>query len=153
METMPAAVELVDAAIEALRSEVLPDLEGRAAFQCRVIANVLEIVSRELREAPAADVAEHQRLAVLLSRAGVPDPALGAAAIPADPPAPWRSALCDAIRDGRVDLTTPGLGEHLWADVLARVAIEQPRYPSFLRETAAAPSRPPQSSSVVPEPR
>lgn len=151
METMPAAVELVDAAIEALRSEVLPALEGRAAFQCRVIANVLEIVSRELREAPGADLAEHERLAALLSRAGVPAPVLGVAAIPGDPPAPWRTELCDAIRDGRVDLTTPGLREHLWADVLARVAIEQPRYPSFLRETAAAPSPASQSSSVVPE--
>jgi hypothetical protein len=52
-----------------------------------------------------------------------------------------RRALCDAIREGRIDLHTPGLAAHLWADVLARVAIDQPTYPSFVREAASATDR------------
>ena len=127
METMPDAAELLDAAIESLRADVLPALGGRPAFQLRVVLNVLDIARRELRHADAADAAELERLRALpgLAAAGESLPAL-------------RSALCEALRDGRFDLGTPGLAGHLWADVLARVAIEQPTYPSYLREVAAA---------------
>jgi hypothetical protein len=59
---------------------------------------------------------------------------------PADPLPRLRRALCDAIRDGRAGLDTPGLADHLWAEVLARVAIEQPGHPGFVRE--AGPGRP-----------
>lgn len=122
METTPSAAELIEAAVETIRAELLPELSGRAAFQARVAINVLETARRELRGAPAADAAEHSRLRALLGRDG-------------DLPT-LRSALCDAIRDGRADLATPGLADHLWADVLARVAIDQPSYPSFVREAA-----------------
>jgi hypothetical protein len=133
METTPSAAELIAAATEALRGELLPALAGRAAFQARVVANVLDIARRELESGPAADAAERLRLRALLGA----DAPVG----PADEPLPrLRAALCDAIRDGRVDLDTPGLAEHLWADVMARVAIEQPGYPGFVREAAPVPS-------------
>jgi hypothetical protein len=125
METMPTAAELIEAAIHALRTELLPALQGREAFQARVVANVLDIARRELQHGPAADADERARL----------EPLTGAMITgPAELPA-LRRALCDAIRDGRADATTPGLVDHLWADVLARMAIEQPAYPSFVRET------------------
>jgi hypothetical protein len=139
METMPDAVELVEAAIESLRADVLPAVGGRPAFQLRVVLNVLDIVRRELRGAAAADAAELARLRALPGL-GVPPSAPGIAlgAAPADPLPPLRAALCDALREGRIDLDTPGLAAHLWADVLARMAIEQPTYPSYLREAAGA---------------
>ena len=156
METTPSAAELVVAATEAIRTELLPALSGRAAFQARVAINVLETARRELLGAPAADAAERARLAALLAalpqgpadgaRTDAPAPgAASTAAEPgrhdAEPPLPeLRRALCDAIRDGRADLATPGLADHLWADVLARVAIDQPAYPSFARERDAAPA-------------
>ncbi len=161
METTPSAAELLEAATEAIRAELLPALSGRSAFQARVAINVLETARRELLGAPAADAAERARLAALLATLprGSADGALTDAASPvaaspgpasaaadpgrhdAEPPLPeLRRALCDAIRDGRADLDTPGLADHLWADVLARVAIDQPAYPSFVRERDAAPA-------------
>lgn len=149
METMPTAAELIEAAIHTLRTELLPALHGREAFQARVVANVLEIARRELRDGPSADAAERARVAVLVAgldapaqagsdpAATVPTAAHESPRAPTDPaelPA-LRRALCEAVRDGRADATTPGLLDHLWADVLARVAIEQPTYPSFVRET------------------
>ena len=122
METTPSAAELIAAATEALREELLPALSGRAAFQARVVANVLDIARRELERGPAADAAELARLRALLDAPG------------AEPLPRLRAALCDAIREGRVTLDTPGLADHLWADTMARLAIEQPGYPSFVRE-------------------
>jgi hypothetical protein len=142
MQTTPSAAELIGAATEALRDELLPALSGRAAFQARVVANVLDIARRELERGPAADAAELARLRALLADAGGADPSRTAAAAPppgaGDPLPGLRAALCDAIRTGRLTLDTPGLAEHLWADTMARLAIEQPGYPSYLRESGAA---------------
>jgi hypothetical protein len=130
METTPSAAELIAAATEALRDELLPALSGRAAFQARVVANVLDIARRELERGPAADAAELARLRALL---GAPD---------IDPLPRLRAALCDAIREGRVTLDTPGFADHLWADTMARLGIEQPGYPSFVRESRTAAADP-----------
>jgi hypothetical protein len=135
METTPSAAELIEAAVETIRAELLPVLSGRAA-----------------------DAAELARLRGLLGSiaptavapvGSMPSTATSATSAPTSPgPGPvagpelpaLRRALCGAIRDGRADLATPGLADHLWADVLARVAIDQPAYPSFVRE-AAHPNR------------
>ena len=182
METTPDSAELIEAAIESIRTELLPALTGRAAFQARVVLTVLDTARREVLDAPAADSAELARLRGLLgadpcigavgvgaaasgfaassseasgsaasgsaasssAASGAPgaDAAAGTDAAPRLPELPTlRRALCDAIREGRIDLHTPGLAAHLWADVLARVAIDQPTYPSFLREAASATDR------------
>lgn len=154
METTPSAAELIAAATEALRDELLPALTGRAAFQVRVVANVLDIALRELEHGPAADAAELAGLRALLGPDAAADTVAVATGDSGDA-APWRAsarvddplprlraALCDAIRGGRVGLDTPGLADHLWADAMARLAIEQPAYPSFVRETRAAASDP-----------
>lgn len=49
----PTAVELLHAVRSALGDDVLPQLEGRAAFQARVSMRALGIVARELERAPA----------------------------------------------------------------------------------------------------
>ena len=66
----PPAADLVDAVRELLEREVIGRLEGDLAFQCRVAANALGIVARELRLGGALDAAERQRLAALLGREG-----------------------------------------------------------------------------------
>jgi hypothetical protein len=43
-------------------------------------------------------------------------------------------ALADRIASGEVDLTTPGLKEHLWQTTLAKLAVDQPNYASYKRE-------------------
>ncbi|MCX7230661.1 MAG: DUF6285 domain-containing protein [Burkholderiales bacterium] len=152
METTPGAAELIEAAIESIRTELLPALTGRAAFQARVVLTVLDTARREVLDAPAADAAELARLRGLLGAdtgrgaigagTAAAAPAAGTDAAPRLPDLPTlRRTLCEAIREGRVDLDTPGLAAHLWADVLARVAIDQPSYPSFVREAAPANDR------------
>jgi hypothetical protein len=66
----PPAADLVDAVRELLEREVIGRLEGDLAFQCRVAANALGMVARELRLGGALDAAERQRLAALLGREG-----------------------------------------------------------------------------------
>jgi len=164
METMPTAAELIEAASEAIRGELLPALAGRAAFQARVVLTVLDIARRELLGAPGADAAELAGLRALLDGplagtiapdGGDPDAAdpvvpqagtrrHGASLAPpssAELPA-LRRALCDAIREGRAGPDTPGLLDHVWAETLARVAIDQPAYPSFVREADLHRTRP-----------
>jgi hypothetical protein len=147
METTPSAAELIAAATEALRGELLPALAGRAAFQARVVANVLDIARRELERGPAADAAELARLRALLGA----DAHADAHADP-DPLPRLRAALCDAIRAGSVTLDTPGLADHLWADTMARLAIEQPRYPGYLREARSDGTPPAGSPAAAPPP-
>lgn len=61
----PTAVELLQAARGALGDDVLPQLEGRAAFQTRVAMRALGIVARELEHAPADALVRAEALAAL----------------------------------------------------------------------------------------
>lgn len=61
----PTAVELLHAARAALGDDVLPQLEGRAAFQTRVAMRALGIVARELEHAPADALVRAATLAAL----------------------------------------------------------------------------------------
>ncbi|AMR76684.1 DUF6285 domain-containing protein [Cupriavidus nantongensis] len=117
MPDTPHAAELIDAVTAFLRDTAIPGLSGRAAFDARVAANVLDIVARELRLAPAAQAAEHERLRVLLGADGTL--------------AELNRRLCEGIASGRLDATTPGLADHLWAVTLAKLAVDQPGYSSY----------------------
>lgn len=61
----PTAAELLHAARGALGDDVLPHLEGRAAFQARVAMRAMGIVARELEHAPADQLARAEALAAL----------------------------------------------------------------------------------------
>ncbi|MDQ0143806.1 DUF6285 domain-containing protein [Cupriavidus necator] len=117
MQDTPHAAELIDAVTAFLRDTAIPHLSGRAAFDARVAANVLDIVARELRLAPAAQSAERDRLRALLGSDGTLDA--------------LNQRLCEAIASGRCDAATPGLAAHLWAVTLAKLAVDQPGYSSY----------------------
>ena len=119
----PDLVELVVAVREFLEQRALPKLEGHTAFHARVAANALAIVERQLRLGPEAEAAECSRLRALLGRDGSL--------------AELNRELCAAIRAGRLGLDTPGLAEHLRETTLAKLAVDQPRYPSYRRATNA----------------
>ena len=93
------------------------ETQGATSFQARVSANALEIVCRNLDMGPAEEAAEAERLKGLLGHDG------GLSELNAE--------LALAIRDGALDLTTPGLAEHLWATTLAKVAVDQPNYSGY----------------------
>lgn len=125
MREQPAAAELLEAVTEFLRQEAVPALSGRIAFHTRVAANVLDIVRRELIDGVRAERAEVERLTSLLGMGGDVD-ALNA-------------ELCDRLAAGTIDPADPMLIEHLWATTLDTVAIDQPNYATYRRESRFPP--------------
>ena len=112
---MPRTDELLVSVRDFLRADVMSATEGRTRFLARVASNSLDIVLREL-----ALGAEHRRdeLARLRGLLGAPDADLETLR--------WR--LVHGLRDGSVDLSLPGLAEHLRQTVAVQTAIDQPRY-------------------------
>jgi hypothetical protein len=123
MHQRPDPDDLLAAVSMYLREQALPQLPGHAAYLARVAANALDIVRRQLQLAPAAEAAELQRLSALLQRDGLLHE--------------LNRLLCERIAAGAIGLHTPGLAEHLWQTTLDKLAVDQPGYESYRRETAA----------------
>ena len=121
MQDPPTVPELLDATAAFLREVAVPQLSGHAAFHARVAANALDVVKRELELRPAAERDEHTRLTALLHTDGALQE--------------LNALLSRRIATGELTLQTPGLAAHLWATTLAKVAIDQPTYASYRRET------------------
>jgi hypothetical protein len=117
LDEHPSAAELVAAVAGFLESEVAPALDGRIVFHTRVAVNALRIVERELTSGSAAVAADTARLRDLTGAAGSL--------------ASLNSALAAQIRDGTLSTSDGALREHLIRSVLARIAIDNPRYPSL----------------------
>lgn len=128
MYDQPTAAELIAGVARFLREEVAPALAGRVSFHARVAANVLDTVQRELALGPAAVAGETARLKALLDQDAST--------------AELEDALCAAITDGKVDAQDPALIDHLWATTLDTLAVDQPRYATYRRAVADAPSTP-----------
>ena len=121
MQDRPTIDELLEATAAFLREIAVPQLSGHASFHARVAANALDVVRREIELRPAAERDEHARLTALLHTEGSL--------------AELNALLSRRIASGEVSLRTPGLAAHLWATTLAKVAIDQPTYASYRRET------------------
>jgi hypothetical protein len=112
----PSAAELVDAVREFLERDVmeLDVLPGRVAFHTRVAVNALGMVARELRDGPALDAAEHDRLVRLLGHDGTLDD--------------LTAELATGIRDGSLDRRRTEVVAHLRASVQAKLVVAHPGY-------------------------
>jgi hypothetical protein len=117
LDERPSATELIAAVAAFLEREVKPALEGRLAFHATVAVNALRIVQRELDLGPAAVSAELARLREITGADG--------------DLSSLNSLLAERIRTGEV--ADSMLRAHLVRSVLARIAIDNPKYPS-LRE-------------------
>lgn len=117
LDEHPTAAELVAAVAGFLESEVAPALDGRIAFHTKVAVNALRIVERELTAGSVAEAAEAARLRPLTGADGSL--------------AELNSALAGQIRDGTLSTSDDQLRSHLIRSVLARIAIDNPRYPSL----------------------
>jgi Domain of unknown function (DUF6285) len=120
MQDPPTIGEILEATSAFLREVAVPQLSGRAAFHARVAANALDLVQREIELRPAAERDEHARLRNLLQQDGSLEQ--------------LNAALSERIASGTVNLTTPGLTEHLWETTLAKLAVDQPTYAPYRRE-------------------
>jgi hypothetical protein len=93
-----------------------------------VCANALEM---SLRQLEGDESAERKRLEGLLGHDG--------------DLADLNAELARRIAAGEIDLSTPGLAEHLWAVTLAKLAVDQPTYWGYraaLEERTPQPSPP-----------
>jgi hypothetical protein len=115
MHDAPSAKELIEAVKAFIDKTAAPQLTGHAAFHARVASNALATVLRELEIRPAAEAAEKARLEALLGTSGATANDLN-------------QKLCDAIRTGVMDLSTPGLLPHLKSTTIAQLSVDQPGY-------------------------
>lgn len=115
MHDAPSAKELIEAVKAFIDKTAAPQLTGHAAFHARVASNALATVLRELEIRPAAEAAEKERLEALLGTTGGTTEELN-------------QKLCDAIRNGEMDLSTQGLLPHLKSTTIAQLSVDQPGY-------------------------
>lgn len=110
----PSILELVQAVKAFLETKAMPELNGHTAFHARVAANALGIVARELECGANSAKQETDRLVMLLGHDGL----LG----------DLNRELCDGIRNGRIDIASDALKQHLELTTLDKVTIDQPTY-------------------------
>jgi len=115
MHDAPSAKELIEAVKAFIDKTAAPQLTGHAAFHARVASNALATVLRELEIRPAAEAAEKERLEALLGTT-------------AETAAELNQKLCDAIRNGEMDLSTQGLLPHLKSTTIDQLSVDQPGY-------------------------
>jgi len=120
MQDQPTPSEVIGAVAIFLKTVVAAQTTGATSFQARVAANALEMMRRQLDLAPAADAAELERLRTLLGADGSL--------------AELNIELARRIEAGELDLTTPGLSDHLWATTMAKLAVDQPTYAAYRAE-------------------
>lgn len=113
----PFPPEILAAVAAFLKEEVAPATTGRLSFQARVAANAVEMVARQLEQGPAAEAAELKSLSRLLGEDG--------------DLATLNAELSRRIAAGELDLSAPGLADHLWQVTLAKLAVDQPTYASY----------------------
>jgi hypothetical protein len=121
MQDEPTPIELTKAVADFLRNDIAPMISGHNAFKLRVAVNILDLVTRQLTLEEGSDAAEAERLASLLGAQGSL--------------IEQNRALSEKIAKGELDLATPGLSDHLWQITLAKLAVDQPNYASYKRET------------------
>jgi hypothetical protein len=125
MQDEPTPEELIRAAADFLRAEIVPQISGHLAFKLRVSINALDLVTRQLALQRDSDAAEAARLTKLLGVQGT----LGE----------LNRALAARIAKGEADPQTPGLTDHLWQTTMAKLAVDQPNYAAYKRELAEKP--------------
>ncbi len=120
MQDEPTPIELIKAVADFLRNEITPQIKGHNAFKLRVGINALDLVIRQLTMEQGADDTETARLKQLLGSDGSL--------------IELNRALSEKIAKGEVDLSTPGLADHLWQTTMDKLAVDQPNYASYKRE-------------------
>jgi hypothetical protein len=126
MQDQPTPSEIIGAVAQFLKAVVAVETTGATSFQARVAANALEMMRRELDLSPTEDAAELARLKALLGAKGTL--------------LELNQELASRIEAGTVDLSTPGLADHLWATTLAKLAVDQPTYAAYRAALAERPA-------------
>lgn len=103
--------------LEAFLEEKKPLFEGAAGYEARIAIGLVRTLARELHADASFASLEASGLAEL---------------VPDAPPEARATELCTRIRDGRLAWDDPRLVAHLRETTLAKIAIDQPKYASFV---------------------
>ncbi len=114
----PDRLRLLDAILGVLEGE---RDAATAAYETRIALSLLRLVRREVEHGETLLAGERTRLAAMLGEDG------DAAALNAQ--------LCERIRSQAIAVDDPALLQHLRKTVLAKLAIDNPRYSAYLRAT------------------
>jgi hypothetical protein len=112
--SQPTAPEMLAVIRDYLEATLLPGLGGEQWFNVKVAINMLAMVERELRLAPAANAAEIARLERLTGAAGSLDE--------------LNRLLAERIRDGTIGSDDPALLDHLRRSAADALAINNPAW-------------------------
>jgi len=119
-----SAEELLGGVEAFLRKDVLPQLSGASIYKCRVAANILSIVQRELALGEKADSTELQSLQKLLGREGE---GFDASSRLDD----LNAELCTDIRGGKLDGQRDVVMNHVRSTLQDKLAIANPKYAGY----------------------
>jgi hypothetical protein len=123
MQDEPRPSEILAAVARYLREVIAPATSGHISFNARVCANAIEMSLRQMEREPADSAAERARLESMLGQQG--------------DLARLNAELARRLEAGEIDLSAPGLKEHLWTVTLAKLAVDQPTYAAYRAEIAA----------------
>lgn len=115
------AEELLAGVEQFLRNDVLPQLSGPNVYKCRVAANMLSIVQRELAQGSAADKAELEGLQDLLARQSNQDDIQASLD-------DLNAEFCARIRSGELDDQRDAVIAHTRRTLINKVGIVNPKY-------------------------
>jgi hypothetical protein len=100
----------------------MPQLDSYAQFRGHVALGALAVVQRELEQRAAIDARARDELAALLDTDGSLDE--------------LEPLLCDRIGAGALGTGDAALMAYLRRTTMARLAIDQPKYPSYVAALA-----------------
>jgi hypothetical protein len=112
--SLPDAPTLLNAAIKYLEDELMPELSGYHRFKCRVTANVLNTIRRELEERSKQADSERKRLVSLLRHDGYLEE--------------LSVELASQIRAGKLKSDDAVLREHIRESLREALAINNPKW-------------------------
>lgn len=118
----PDRLQLLDAILEVLEGR---EDAATSAYETRIALSLLRLLRRELEAGEALLAGEQARLRALLGTQG---DVTG-----------LNHQLCERIRGGVIPVGDPALLRHLRQTVLAKLAIDNPRYSAYLRATQPPP--------------
>lgn len=115
----PTSIEILQALAQHLGSVVQPRLSGAEAYQNRVALNLIHILERELTLASPLAEEERARLRTLTGDA--------------TDLRTLNERLCALIAAGTPGIGDPSLLDHLRRSACAKLAIDNPHYPTYRR--------------------
>ncbi len=122
MHDSPEPSEILAVASDLVRNSLAPVLPPDLSFNARVLANALDLVARQIMEDERLASQSRAKLRTLLKREGSENTLL--------------AELSRRIEAGEIDLQNTALMDYLWTSTLAKLAVDQPKYASYLAESA-----------------